>query len=99
MCVYLSNTNEIKIGIMKTQMEITANEIATRLVQGINRWNQQGAELKQRLLCLLEVEISFLSFENEVSKQMFLNPFFSLGIRFFAFLAKFIPSRFKYGKF
>ena len=56
---------------MKTQMEITANEIATRLVQGINRWNQQGAELKQRLLCLLEVEISFLSFENEVSKQMF----------------------------
>lgn len=56
---------------MKTQMEITANEIATRLVKGINRWNQQGVELKERVLSLLEMEVSFLSFENETAKQMF----------------------------
>jgi hypothetical protein len=56
---------------MKTQMEIAVNEITTRLVRGINRWNQQGSELKERLLLVLEMEVSFYSFENETARQMF----------------------------
>lgn len=56
---------------MNTQIEITVNEITTRLVRGINRWSQEGSELKERLLSVLEMEISLLSFENDIAKQMF----------------------------
>jgi hypothetical protein len=55
---------------MKEQKEIIA-EITKRLSNGLDRWSKNilnSEELKNRLLSLLEMELSFLSFDKESTK-------------------------------
>jgi len=52
-----------------TKTEI--KNIAMRLAKGINRWNQNGVELKNRFNNAIDLELSFISFSNENAKSMF----------------------------
>lgn len=57
---------------METQKTTIAN-ITKRLSNGLNRWSNTTSNseaLKSRLLSMLDMELSFLSFDKESTKSM-----------------------------
>jgi hypothetical protein len=53
-----------------SEQKTEINNIAKRLANGVNRWKQNGVELKKRVYSTIEMELDLMSFENENARGM-----------------------------
>jgi len=54
----------------KQEMNTEIANIALRLAKGVNRWNQNGIALINRVNGTVETELSMMSFSSDVAKAM-----------------------------